>query len=124
MYRIGIKRQFSAAHRLEGHPGRCSQLHGHTWFVEAVISSKDTGTEGMVVDFDQVGDALDEVVDLFDHVCLNDVEPFDRMPPTAENVARVAYEDLEARAASAGWAARLESVTVWESGEAWASFSA
>jgi len=123
MYRIGIKKQFSAAHRLEGHPGRCSQLHGHTWSVEAVISSKDTGMDGMVVDFDQVGDALDKAVDLFDHVCLNDVEPFDRIPPTAENVARVVYAALAARAASSGWAARLESVTVWESAEAWASFS-
>ena len=123
MYRIGVKKQFSAAHRLEGHPGRCSRLHGHTWFVEAVFSSKDTGIQGMVVDFDEVGSALDEVVDPFDHICLNDVKPFDTIPPTAENVARVVYAGLAEQVTSAGWATELESVTVWESGEAWASFS-
>jgi 6-pyruvoyltetrahydropterin/6-carboxytetrahydropterin synthase len=123
MYRIGVKKQFSAAHRLEGHPGRCSRLHGHTWSVEAVFSATDTGADGMVVDFDQLGSALGEAVGPFDHVCLNDVEPFDKVPPTAENVARVVYKAVAERVASAGWAARLELVTVWESREAWASFS-
>lgn len=123
MYRIGIKKQFSAAHRLEGHPGRCSRLHGHTWFVEAVFSSPDTGSDSMVVDFDQAGTALDEAVEPFDHVYLNDIAPFDEMAPTAENVARVVHDRLAEHVGSAGWGAKLEYVTVWESGEAWASFS-
>jgi 6-pyruvoyltetrahydropterin/6-carboxytetrahydropterin synthase len=123
MYRIGVKTQFSAAHRLEGHPGKCSRLHGHTWFVEAVFCSEATGSDGMVADFEQVGGVLDEVVDPFDHVCLNDIAPFDEMPPTAENVARVVFAGIAERVTSSVMNAKLESVTVWESGEAWASFS-
>ena len=54
MYRLGVKRQFSAAHKLEGHPGRCSRLHGHTWTVEAVLRSTRLGPDGLVVDFEDL----------------------------------------------------------------------
>jgi 6-pyruvoyltetrahydropterin/6-carboxytetrahydropterin synthase len=123
MYSIGIKRQFSAAHRLEGHPGRCSRLHGHTWMVEAVFTAAVVGEDGMLVDFDEAGAALDQAVAPFDHVCLNDTEPFDTVPPTAENVARVIFGRLKEQLVSAAWHAELESVSVWESAEARASFS-
>jgi 6-pyruvoyltetrahydropterin/6-carboxytetrahydropterin synthase len=122
MYSIGIKRQFSAAHRLDGHPGRCSNLHGHTWTVEAVFTATDVGESGMVVDFEEAGAALDEAVGKYDHVCLNDVEPFDSVPPTAENVARVIFGILRSQPAHAEWPARLESVSVWESADARATY--
>lgn len=114
---IGVRKQFSAAHRLEGHPGKCRELHGHTWFVLAVFSGEGVGPDGMLVDFDDVGKALEEVVDDFDHTFLNDVEPFDSMPPTAENVARVIFERLKGKARRyASWKkAELTVVTVWES---------
>lgn len=122
MYRIGIKRQFNAAHRLEGHPGKCSRLHGHTWYVEAVYSAADVGTSAMVLDFGDAREMLDGVIDRYDHRYLNEVEPFDREHPTAENVARIVYTDLLEAAKKAGHGADLESVTVWESPETWASY--
>jgi 6-pyruvoyltetrahydropterin/6-carboxytetrahydropterin synthase len=43
---------------------------------------------------------------------LNDVPPFDVLSPTAENMARVVYEALEARVDKV---VRVKEVTVWES---------
>ncbi|MHB8897024.1 MAG: 6-pyruvoyl trahydropterin synthase family protein, partial [Candidatus Geothermincolia bacterium] len=67
MYRIGVKRQFNAAHRIEGHPGKCSRLHGHTWGVEAVYASAEIGHEAMVLDFGVAREMLDKVIDRYDH---------------------------------------------------------
>lgn len=122
MYRIGVERRFSAAHRLEGHPGRCSRLHGHSWRVQAMFVADEISSGGMLLDFDDAGAALEVVVAPFDHSFLNEVEPFDRVAPTAENVAREVFERLDSRVKDAIRPARLESVTVWESEDAWASY--
>ena len=115
---VGVRKRFSAAHRLEGHPGKCSRLHGHTWSVLAVFSGEEIGSDGILLDFDDAGEALQEVVDDFDHTLLNDVEPFDSLPPTAENVARVIFDRLREKARQAsGENAELAAVTVWESPE-------
>src|SRR5450756_2797471 len=120
MYRIGVKCRFSAAHRLEGHRGRCSRLHGHSWMVEAVFAADEISSGGMLLDFDDARAVLEDVVAPFDHCFLNEVEPFDRVAPTAENVARVVFEHLDSRARGSSWPAELESVKVWESEDAWA----
>lgn len=116
-YFINVGRRFSAAHRLEGHPGKCSQLHGHTWYVNAVFAGEELGPGGILIDFDDAGEVLDEIVADLDHTCLNEVEPFNDIAPTAENVARVVFERLKAAAKRrSSWKnARLAGVTVWES---------
>jgi 6-pyruvoyltetrahydropterin/6-carboxytetrahydropterin synthase len=125
-YSVIVKKSFSAAHSLVGHPGRCSRLHGHTWEVEARFTGDGTERSGMLLDFDTAGSALEEVVSTFDHRCLNELVPFDSDPPTAENVARVVFERLKEIADSTGdlGMAALESVTVWESRDSAAVYSA
>jgi 6-pyruvoyltetrahydropterin/6-carboxytetrahydropterin synthase len=121
MYRIGVKRGFDAAHRLEGHPGKCSRLHGHSWRVEAVFASEGIGPDGMFLDFDDAGAALERLLEPLDHSCLNELDAFETIPPTAENVARHIYERLseEFRVDSG---VRIEGVTVWESESSWSSY--
>jgi 6-pyruvoyltetrahydropterin/6-carboxytetrahydropterin synthase len=122
MYRVGVKRRFSAAHRLEGHQGKCARLHGHTWCVEAVFSSVEVGPEGMVLDFDVAEAMLEQVIEPFDHRYLNEVEPFTSLRPTAENVARTLFTEILKRIESGGHPVSLEKVTVWESPDSWASY--
>ncbi|HEY5493045.1 MAG TPA: 6-carboxytetrahydropterin synthase QueD [Candidatus Anoxymicrobiaceae bacterium] len=122
MYRVGIKRQFSAAHRLEGHPGKCARLHGHTWQVEAVFSTTALGQEEMVVDFEEAGRLLNAVIEPYDHQYLNELARFTSARPTAENVARFMFVDLLKHVENAGTGVTVESVTVWESPDSWASF--
>jgi 6-pyruvoyltetrahydropterin/6-carboxytetrahydropterin synthase len=124
MYRVGVKGRFSAAHRLEGHQGKCSRLHGHTWCVEVVFSSAEVGREGMVLDFDVAGAILETVIAPFDHRYLNEVEPFTSLQPTAENVARVLFTSVLKEIENGGHPVRLEKVTVWESPDSWASYGA
>ncbi len=122
MYRIGVKRRFNAAHRLEGHEGKCARLHGHTWCVEAVYSSAGVGDEAMVLDFELVREMLDNVVGPLDHRYLNEIEPFDSVRPTAENVARVVHARLLLEIKTRRLPVDLVEVTVWESPDTWASY--
>lgn len=80
-----------AAHFLPTHEGKCRNLHGHRWHVIVEIQSCELNCDGMVVDF---GD-IKEVVNQYDHRCLNDCPPFDEMQPTAENIAKVIGEQIK-----------------------------
>jgi len=112
MYDLMIRGHFDAAHALHGYPGECRELHGHTWDVEVVVRGSELDTVGIVYDFKTLKADLESVLEPLDHHYLNDVPPFDRMNPTAENLARHIYEALEARV---GAAVAVVEVSVWES---------
>ena len=109
MFEIYINQEFEAAHFLPGHKGKCANLHGHTWRVELTIRSESI-TDGMVIDFIEVKEALDEV--LPDHALLNDIIP----NPTAENLSSYFYKRLKERIPD------LVKVVVWESANLGAAF--
>lgn len=77
---------FDAAHKLEKHPGKCKNLHGHTYIIElGVFCDVDPGT-GMGIDMCELSDWLKmNVGGLYDHKYLNPVVN----PSTAENIAGV-----------------------------------
>lgn len=62
-----------------------------------------------------------EIHDRYDHRHLNDIEPFDSVPPTAENLAREVFRVVSERfrPASGGKLVRVE---VWEGPEACAAY--
>ena len=37
MFKLVVKKEFSSAHILHGHPGDCKRMHGHNWIVEAKV---------------------------------------------------------------------------------------
>jgi 6-pyruvoyltetrahydropterin/6-carboxytetrahydropterin synthase len=123
MYRVGVKSRFNAAHKLEGHPGKCSRLHGHTWYVEAVFVTAELGEDAMVIDFGDARGMLEEVTGPFDHSYLNEMDAFSKDRPTAENVAHVIFAALLKELERGGYAVALEKVTVWESPDTWAECS-
>ncbi len=87
------KVQVHVAHMLPGHV-TCGKIHGHT--VDIVIGIKGTmdHTTGMVMDFKYLKEILQkEIVDRFDHGCLNDIIPM----PTAEYLAAYIYFQLNHR---------------------------
>ncbi len=62
---------FDAAHRIAGHQGKCAWLHGHTYHLEVTVSSPTLNPLGMVMDFDDLRDAVRKaVLDLWDHATL------------------------------------------------------
>jgi 6-pyruvoyltetrahydropterin/6-carboxytetrahydropterin synthase len=88
--------------------------HGHNYVVEVTLEGSPDPVTGMVLDLKELKEILDrEVVGPYDHRFLNyEVPPFDRVVPTAENVARDIWERLEARVSGAG--RRLRAVRVHE----------
>jgi 6-pyruvoyltetrahydropterin/6-carboxytetrahydropterin synthase len=112
MYELTVKSHFDAAHALRDYPGECRKLHGHTWDVEVTVVGETLDDVGIVYDFKSLKEDLRAVLDQYDHAYLNDVEPFDVLTPTAENLARVVYEQL---AETVDLRVRVLEVAVWES---------
>ena len=71
--------------------------HGHNYVLEVSVEGQPDPVTGMVLDLKELKEVLEHtVVEPFDHRFLNyEVPPFDRVIPTAENVARDIWWRLE-----------------------------
>ena len=129
--------RFDAAHVLTNHKGLCKNLHGHTYRVDVSVAGEEGGTDDMVIDFKDLKRIATEVIcDRFDHAFIYNtgsegereiaavVEkhgmrtvaiPF---RSTAENLARLFFEDLARRVSG------LSSVKVWETADSCAEYRA
>jgi len=59
---------FEAGHRLvKGYNGKCNHPHGHSWKLEVVIKSKDLFEYDFVMDYKQLKEIVQPVVDELDH---------------------------------------------------------
>lgn len=71
MYELKASAAFDSAHFLKGYDGKCANLHGHRWTIEAVFSQESLQPEGscrgMAVDFGILKKQLRELADGFDH---------------------------------------------------------
>ena len=115
MYTLKVEGAFEAAHQLPDYPGKCASLHGHNWVVEAVVKGRELDKLGMLVDFKTVKKALNNVLDRYDHRFLNELVPFNTgVNPTAENLARIIFTELEDNEAFTA-EVQLAAVTVFES---------
>lgn len=122
MFEIKVTDEFSAAHNLRGYHGRCEELHGHNWRIEAVIRGEGLGKIGMLMDFKQLKSLLSKILDRLDHKYLNRLSYFRKLNPTSENIARCIYNMLKpqispnksAKLKASSSQVSLKSVTVWE----------
>ena len=113
MYEISVRQHFDAAHYLRGYQGKCENVHGHRFQVVANVRAKQIDDVGMAYDFSQLKKQLGEIVSRFDHTCINDVPPFDRINASSENIASTIYNELQAMLKAAN--ASVYSIQVWES---------
>jgi 6-pyruvoyltetrahydropterin/6-carboxytetrahydropterin synthase len=121
MYGVSIERHFDAAHYLREYQGKCEALHGHRYRVIVKVEAPQVNDIGLAYDFTVLKHQLDDIISRFDHTCLNDVPPFDRINPSSENIAFTIYSELEPK--MAGDPASLSCVEVWESPDNWVSYS-
>jgi len=110
VYVLRVRARFEAAHHLTSYKGRLEPNHGHSWQVEAVLSTAELDGEGMAFDFVEVKTALQELAARLDHGDINAVPPFDAVSPTTERIAAWFFDRLSGRLP----AAPLAEVTVWE----------
>jgi len=121
MYQVFVEDHFDAAHYLPDYHGKCEKLHGHRFKVVARLEAVKLDDSGLAYDFAQLRQHLREVLARFDHTCLNEVPPLDKIGPSSENIAATVYETLQPRFASSS--VKLVSVEVWESPAAGVSYS-
>lgn len=112
MYELSITTHFAAAHRLREYHGDCENLHGHNWKVRVTAKSETLDDLGMAMDFRDLKRIVNGVLDPFDHAFLNDLDAFEAVNPTTENIARIVAEGVAAQLPEG---VELESVTAWES---------
>jgi 6-pyruvoyltetrahydropterin/6-carboxytetrahydropterin synthase len=116
MYKLTAEKTFSSAHALRGYKGKCENIHGHNWRVRVVVGGKKLNNLGMLVDFHVVKYMLDEVVESLDHTNLNEINPFEKVNPSAENIAAYIYKGMKKTLREQGHkGVSLAEVTVWES---------
>jgi 6-pyruvoyltetrahydropterin/6-carboxytetrahydropterin synthase len=91
--------------------------HGHNYIVEVTLEGEPDPVTGMIRDLKEVKDILhSEVIEPFDHRFLNrEVSPFDRVIPTAENIAVEIWRRLYPKLSRAG--SRLHSVRLHETAD-------
>ena len=80
---VGIKCHFDAAHFLPNYPGKCKEMHGHTWTVEVEVEGEADFLSGMVIDFKDFKYNIEKVIESLDHSLLNNKVN----PPTCELIA-------------------------------------
>jgi 6-pyruvoyltetrahydropterin/6-carboxytetrahydropterin synthase len=113
MYQLFVEEHFDAAHYLPNYHGKCEKLHGHRFKVVARLEADRLDETGLAYDFAQLKQYLREVLARFDHTCLNDVSPLDKIGPSSENIAATIFDALQPR--FSGSSVKLVNVEVWES---------
>lgn len=135
--------EFDAGHRIPSHTSQCRHLHGHRYAIEITLSGEIITTDGiseqgMIMDYSEVKRiAKEQLVDAWDHAFLvyrNDKAVLDflnslsnhktvvlEVPPTAENLAMLAFNLLDsAYRHSYGNNLQLERVRIYETPNNWA----
>lgn len=121
MYRIRVQSHFSAAHNLRGYQGRCENLHGHNWKVEAEICSAELDSLEMVCDFKEIKQKLEKVLTPLDHSYLNKLSYFAKHNPTSERIAEYIFYEFKKLLTEKTLS--LNSILVWETETCCAIFS-
>lgn len=76
MHKIAKEFSFDMAHMLDGHDGKCQNLHGHTYKLQVEVCGElieDGAKKGMVIDFSDLKAIVKrEILDQMDHAFIYD----------------------------------------------------
>jgi len=124
MYEISVDTTFAAAHNLRDYYGKCEDLHGHNYKVRVVVEGPELDSTGLLFDFVHLKQVIQGVIQSLDHKYLNELAPFDRLNPSAENIARHIYDETAKHLLRTPNAARVSGVTIWETDTSAATYRA
>ena len=112
MFVLKIVTDFASAHSLRNYPGDCSRLHGHNWHVEVSVCSQVLDDNGIAIDFREIKKQTKLVIKRVDHQYLNEIEPFDVLNPTAENIAKYFFDEVGLLVNNEN--VKVKNVVIWE----------
>jgi 6-pyruvoyltetrahydropterin/6-carboxytetrahydropterin synthase len=113
MFEITIEETFAAGHALRNYRGKCENVHGHNYRCHVTVQGEDLDEIGLLVDFVELKRVVHSVLDRMDHQWLNDFPPFDVLNPSAENMAKYIYDEVNGGLKTKP-GVRLASVRLWE----------
>jgi len=132
LHGVSVQHNFETAHRLWTVPGKCQNLHGHSWKVEIMVEWTQLDARGMVIEYGELKKLFRGWIDThFDHGTLLDgqdplfhvfrghdlkVYAFNGNPTVervAAEIAEVVTEDILPQVTN-GAQVRLAGVTVSE----------
>jgi len=114
MFQVSVEETFSAGHALRGYKGKCENVHGHNYRVRVTLEGPQLDAIGLLVDFVKVKQVLREVIARLDHQFVNELEPFTKVNPSAENMAKYFYEEVAQGLTELPPGARVRDVMLWE----------
>ena len=121
MYQISVEQDFDAAHFLRGYQGKCEAVHGHRFRVVVKVKASGVNNIGIAYDFTELKRHLGDILSRFDHTCLNDMPPFDKINPSSENIAATIYDEFKLKLAGAP--VSIYCLEVWESPQSGVAYS-
>ncbi len=120
MYELKVITEFAAAHRLRNFRGKCEKLHGHNWRIEVGLTGEKLNNAGLLIDFKEVKEATNSILEELDHSFLNDLPQFKDQNPSSENIAAYIFEKLSSKLNNNQ--IKVNRVTAWESDSTSASY--
>jgi 6-pyruvoyltetrahydropterin/6-carboxytetrahydropterin synthase len=112
MFEVSVEYTFAAGHALRGYKGKCENVHGHNYKVQLAVGGEQLDAAGLLMDFVEVKRTIKQLVERLDHHFLNDLAPFDKLNPSAENIAKYFYDEIAPEVARRDL--RVQAVTIWE----------
>jgi 6-pyruvoyltetrahydropterin/6-carboxytetrahydropterin synthase len=83
--------EFDAAHRVMGHEGKCKNLHGHRYVLEATFAARELDTLGRVIDFGVIKARLGAWIDEhWDHTTIL----FDKDKPLGSAISQITGQKI------------------------------
>ena len=113
MFDVSVERTFAAGHALRNYKGSCEDVHGHNFRVRVTVAGEQLDSTGLLVDFLELKSLIDGVIAYLDHKFINDLPPFDKINPSAENLAKYFYDRVSVGMKN-GVPVRISEVCVWE----------
>jgi 6-pyruvoyltetrahydropterin/6-carboxytetrahydropterin synthase len=121
MFEVTIEETFAAGHALRNYHGKCENVHGHNYRCQVTVEGADVDENGLLVDFVELKKAVHSVLDRLDHQWLNDFPPFNVINPSAENIAKYIFDEVNSGLGTRP-NARLGQVRLWETDTAFAVY--
>ena len=95
MYDVTVKTGFSAAHQLRLYDGKYENLHGHNWTAQVTVEADELNPIGVGMDFVELKEMVERILSRLDYQNINEISPFDKENPSAENIARWLFLELK-----------------------------
>jgi len=124
MYEVTVEETFAAGHYLRNYRGKCENPHGHNYKVRITLQGRELDPAGLLLDFKDLKQVMKPVIDKLDHQMINDLEPFTKLNPSAENLAKYFFDETtstlhERTSGRVG----VKEVTIWETDTTTARYS-